>query len=151
MTGPSRLFALVDCLNDLLFDLPRESFFARVAVNRGRRGCVMGVGGVDQDMVERDAGRLFDSPGRPVEHVAIDHQHVAGDERDLSAVLVLDDQGACPQLAFLAVGLAGADAAADHHANRRPPGSPRPRPLSSRPRPIADCKPATGSRASETS
>ena len=115
MTAPSRPFALVDCLNDLLFDLPRETFLARIPVNRGRRRGVVGVGGVDQDMVERDSGRLLDSPGRPVEHVAIDHQHVARDERDLAAVLVLEHHGAGTQLAFLAAGLARPDAAADHH------------------------------------
>ena len=50
--APSRPLALVNCLDDFLFDLPREAFFAVVTVNRGGRGGVVGVGGVDQDMVE---------------------------------------------------------------------------------------------------
>ena len=82
----------------------------------------MGVCGVDQDVVKRNAGRLFDSPGGAVEHVAIHHQDVAGDERDLSTELVLDDQRAHAQLSLLSFGLARADTATDHHRDRQPGG-----------------------------
>ena len=58
-------------------------------------------------MVERNTGRFFDSPGGLIEHVAIDHEDVARDERDLPAVLILDNEGACTQLAFLTVAFPG--------------------------------------------
>ena len=52
-------------------------------MDRDGRGGVVRVGRVDQDVVERNARCLLDPLGRPVEDVAIDHEHVAGDQSDL--------------------------------------------------------------------
>ncbi len=102
-------------LDDLFLHLAREGLIALVAVDRdGRRGVVR-VGRVDQDMVERDAGRLLDPPGGPVEDVALDHQHVAGDQGDPMTVGILDHHGRGAQLALLTPGLARPDPAADDH------------------------------------
>src|SRR3954454_15530646 len=53
--------------DDLLPQLPRERLVAGVAVDRHRRGSVVGVGAVDEDVVERDPRLLRDGPRRGVE------------------------------------------------------------------------------------
>jgi hypothetical protein len=73
------------------------------------------MGGIDQDMVERDSRCLFDSPGRSVKDVSIYHEHVAGDQGDLGLVRILDDHRGRPELAFLAGGFPRADPSPDHH------------------------------------
>ena len=101
-------------LDDLVLDLTRERLLPVIAVNRhGGRG-VMRVRRIDQNVIKRNSGLPLQPPGGAIEDVALDHQHVAGDEGGLLAGRTFDDDGRGSQLAFLPVGLARADPAADH-------------------------------------
>ena len=101
-------------LDDLVLDLPGECLFPVIAVDRHRRRGVVRMGRVDEDVIKRNSRFPLQPSGRAIEDVALDHEHVAGDQRDPLTRGTFDHNGRGPQFALLPVGLARADPAADH-------------------------------------
>jgi hypothetical protein len=96
-------------------DLTRKALVAGVPVDGGCRGRVVRVRGIDQHVVEWDPGRLLDPVRSRIQDVALDHEDITGDERDLRLARVRDHDSAGAELTFLPVGFSRNDPATDDH------------------------------------
>lgn len=70
---------------------------------------------VDQYMIEWDAQLTFDAPGGLIEDVAVEHEHVTGDQCDPGSLRILDDHRSRPKFSLLADRLVRTNPAADDH------------------------------------
>jgi hypothetical protein len=105
----------LDGFDDPIFDLLAEALVDGVAVNGRDAGGVVGVGGVEEDVSRRDAGRALNFGEGAVDEIARQEQNVDGTNGDLRLTRLFDDDGGAAKLALLPGCLAGSDAAGDDH------------------------------------